>query len=270
MVLPRYLGVLALSIVLALVVPTGAADHGATAIDHSALIEAVLGPGEHTEWNVTFQGGTPLEAGWILIVSARFDGTSAGPAHMTVIQDGVEFASWDITVDAEVHYLATEVPDNGYVELVIENPSTTGLLEATVEFDYTCQCLGKGILMEQGVVVFQADLLKGETYRFIYSEFGEMESRAWTAIPGEPISWETMKTVQEGVRTGSEVVLKGTAAEDARYLFLVQAVTGTGGLTPLLFIEDPIEETPLPAWIVPLTLVVMAGAGMLLVGRRGR
>lgn len=279
---------LVLAALLAVLAAPVAHAHGGHEFPHVNPMTTSPRPGGNESVELTFNEGMidrqdpRFEAGSVFVLSARL-GNGSGPVEVALRQGhvaslGATVAAWTVQGSGTNH-VTVSFPAMDVYTLVFRNPGP-GNASVTWFYDQSCNCAGKPIPVEvpEGLVVFNADVKKGSTWRATLPEPRALDiSIALAKRVNDQGRWpQDFQVVQRSERAVTKDVGAGpvqvheltwTADADARYYFFTQSTAvDTAKFDP----RDPagsVMITPLFEQLgqqkTPLGLEVPAGALLL-------
>jgi len=176
-------GILALSFFL-LTLGTVSAHEGVddASADHMSHYEISLGPGEQESIRVTWAGQI-LKARWLFLLSARVTGDAVVRVEMTAPNGNAPLASWDWEADGDVHTQVVELPQDGFYDLsFFSSPGSPETAEITFQFDQSCECTGKKLDLEGGVILFQQEVETGDRIQFSFDRLPGRDFYVWAGV----------------------------------------------------------------------------------------
>ncbi len=225
----------ALILVCFLISPVFMAAHeGQDVSDHSIHYELELKPGESKTFNITW-ADQPLKARWIFLLSARMTGDAGATVKMYAPDSEKPFLTWDWPVDGNVHTQVTELPEDGFYELAFFNSEASPEAVAiSFQYDQSCECTGKLLDLDGGVVIFQQKVEKDEVVRFAISEPESTNLFVWSGVRNNnPLTWKDgFDLTATGIKSQRRITVDYTAEVSGVHYLFVESIFGTGYILP--------------------------------------
>ena len=209
-------------------------EEGLRESDHSTHYELKLTPGGSRVFKVAWDA-QPLKARWLFLLSAKMNGDGQVAVNLRTSGNAHPFVSYDWTVDGETHTELAEIPEDGFYYLAFLNSEfSNGTVDISFQFDQSCECTGKILDLDGGVVVFQQKVEKDEKVHFPFTGSEGVDFRVWVGVRNQdPLRWKTgFDIVAEASKSGSRVWMDYTAETGGTHYFFVESVSGTGFIVP--------------------------------------
>jgi hypothetical protein len=215
--------------------------HEAEDADHQFRYELELSPGDSRAFRVTW-GEQPLKARWIFLLSGEMTGNAQVAAELIAPGSDEPFAAWDWVVDGQTHTKVTELPEDGYYELVFSSSGeSSGPARIGFQFDQSCECTGKWLDLDGGVVVFQQKVEKDDTIQFTFAEPEGADFFVWSGMRnGAPLTWKRgFSPVAAASKSGKRITMDYVAEEAGIHYFFVESISGAGFISPEYSLQEP-------------------------------
>ncbi len=247
--------------------------------DHMTHYELELRPGGSRIFKVTW-GGQPLKARWLFLLSAQMRGDGQVVVKMQGSGSEHPFATYDWAVDGKVHTELTEIPEDGFYNLTFLNSEMSNdTVDIRFQFDQSCECVGKILDLDGGVVVFQQKVEKGEKVHFAFAEPDGAYFRVWAGVRNrKPLKWKTgFDIVADALKWGGRLQMDYTVETGGTHYFFIESVSGTGFIVPEYELREIIKLDgdegfgDAPFWFVGIGVsVVLLGFILLVFVKRSR
>jgi len=212
---------------------------GSASADHMTHYELRLEPGEQESFRVTWADQV-LKARWLFLLSATVTGDADVRVNLRAPNAETPFVTWDWDADADVHTQIVELPEDGFYDLTFfSSAQSSESAHISYQFDQSCECTGKNLDLEGGVILFQQQAEVGERIQFSIDRFEGRDFFVWAGVRNENVlSWKDgFDSVAIGSNTRNEVVIDYVADRPGLQYFFIESISGVGFVVP--------EYTPL-------------------------
>ena len=211
--------------------------------DHTTHYELELSPGQKRIFKITWDG-QPLKARWIFLLSAKMSGKAETTVELQSPDDDTAFAVWDWIVDSEVHSRVAEIPRDGYYNLTFFNSEkSSDPVKISFQFDQSCECIGKILDLEGGVIVFQQKVKKDDEIHFTFTEPEGADFSVWAGIRNKnPLTWKGgFDQVAKASKSGDRIKMDYSAGSNGIHFFFVESISGVGAIVPEYTLQEIFE-----------------------------